>query len=38
MQDLYTRRRFWKITMYEVEKLRRADAFRKTGIKKTTKK
>lgn len=36
MQDLYVAEDdFWKITMYEVEKLRRADAFKKAGIKKT---
>ena len=35
-QDLYIAEDdFWKITMYETEKLRRADAFRKAGIKKT---
>ena len=37
MQDLYLAEDdFWKITMYEVEKLRRADALRKAGIKRTT--
>ena len=36
-QDLYIAEDdFWKVTMYETEKLRRADAFRKAGIKKTT--
>ena len=36
MQDLYIAEDdFWKITMYEVEKLRRADAFAKAGIKRT---
>ena len=36
MQDLYVAEDdFWKITMYEVEKLRRADAFAKAGIKRT---
>ena len=36
MQDLYIAEDdFWKITMYETEKLRRADAFAKAGIKRT---
>ena len=36
MQDLYIAEDdFWKITMYETEKLRRADAFAKAGIKKS---
>jgi len=36
MQDLYVAEDdFWKITMYEVEKLRRAAAFKKAGIKRT---
>ena len=36
MQDLYIAEDdFWKITMYGVEKLRRADAFKKAGIKRT---
>ena len=35
-QDLYIAEDdFWKITMYETEKLRRADAFAKAGIKRT---
>ena len=37
MQDLYVAEDdFWKITMYETEKLRRADAYRKAGIKVTS--
>jgi len=37
MQDLYIAEDdFWKITMYETEKLRRADAYRKAGIKVTS--
>ena len=36
MQDAYIAEDdFWKITMYETEKLRRADAFAKAGIKKS---
>jgi len=36
MQDAYIAEDdFWKITMYETEKLRRADAFAKAGIKRT---
>ena len=36
MQDLYIAEDdFWKVTMYETEKLRRADAYRKAGIKVT---
>ena len=36
MQDAYVAEDdFWKITMYETEKLRRADAYRKAGIKVT---
>jgi len=36
MQDLYIAEDdFWKITMYETEKLRRADAYRIAGIKVT---
>jgi hypothetical protein len=35
-QDLYVAEDdFWKITMYETEKLRRADAYKKAGIKVT---
>ena len=34
MQDLYIAEDdFWKVTMYETEKLRRADAYRKAGMK-----
>jgi hypothetical protein len=36
MQDAYIAEDdFWKITMYETEKLRRADAYKKAGIKVT---
>jgi len=36
MQDLYIAEDdFWKVTMYETEKLRRADAYAKAGIKVT---
>ena len=37
MQDLYIAEDdFWKVTMYETEKLRRADAYKKAGIKSYT--